>query len=119
MHNTLVINKRTMFEHYIESLKFHIKESLLALCTGIFGMITLKDIPTILSIIGIAIGTVILPIFFGYRRNRKKEERERESAVIRAIKDLRELGFIDPILPIDEQRAAAIEWLSKPIDKFI
>ena len=66
------------------------------------------------SIIGTAFGTLGLPVYFGYRRYRKQEEREMEMTIIKAIKDLRELGFIKPDDSIESQRNKAVDWLSKP-----
>lgn len=104
-------NKNTMFSHFLFSYKYHIKEVFLSLTFGLWGMITMHDIPIILTIIGTLFGTVMLPLYFGYRNYKKKEEREFEKAVINAIIDLRQLGFIEPHLPIPEQRRIAIEWL--------
>ena len=82
--------------------------------SGMFAFITLQDVPLVITIVGTALGTVGLPVYFGYRRYRKQEEREMEMAIIKAIKDLRELGFILSHESIEEQREKAINWLSKP-----
>jgi hypothetical protein len=105
---------RMMFQHYLQSFKLHFNDSLLSVFSGIFAFITLQDVPIIFTILGTGFGTLGLPIYFGYRRFRKQEEREIEMAIIKAIKDLRELGFIDPTSPIEKQREQAISWLSKP-----
>lgn len=104
-----------MFDYIVFSFKTHIKEIGLSAGTGILGLITLTDVPTIITIIGMTLGTLLMPVYFGWRRYKKQEEREMESAVIKTIKDLRELGFITETHTIEEQRAMAIEWLSKPV----
>lgn len=103
-----------MFQHYLQSFKLHLNDSLLAAFSGTFAFITLQDVPVIITIVGTAIGTLGLPAYFGYRRYKKQEEREQEMAIIKAIKDLRELGFILLTDSIEEQRAKAVDWLSKP-----
>lgn len=110
--NTNIYQK--MFQHYLQSFKFHFNDSLLAFFSGTFAFITLQDVPLIITIIGTGLGTLGLPVYFGYRRYRKQEEREIEMAIIKAIKDLRELGFILPDDSIEVQRQKAIDWLSKP-----
>jgi len=110
--------KQQMLEFYLyNTFKMHFKESMLAFATGFLGIITLQDVSVIVTIFGVAIGTVIIPAVSGWRKFKKQEEREQEAAVIKAIKDLRELGFINKDEPVDEQRAKAIEWLSKPVTK--
>lgn len=105
----------TMFDYIVFSFKTHIKEMGLSLGTGILGIITLTDVPTIITIIGMTIGTLLMPVYFGWRRYKKQEEREIETALIKAIKDLRDLGFINETHSIEEQRQMAIDWLSKPL----
>lgn len=114
MTGVLAQQHKTMFDHYIQSFKFHLNDILLSFGSGTFLIITLQDVPILLTIAGTAIGTIGLPVYFGYRRYRKQEEREMEMAIIKAIKDLRELGFILPHESIEEQREKAITWLSKP-----
>lgn len=105
----------TLFEHFLYSFKFHIKDVGLSLGTGIFAMITFNDIPLIFTAIGTLVGTVLLPYYYGRRRYRKQEEREQEAAIIKAIRELRELGFILKTDSPDEQHRKAVDWLSKPI----
>jgi len=114
MIGVLKIQHKSMFEHYIQSFKFHFNDIIVSLGSGTFLFITLNDVPILITIIGTAIGTFGLPAFFGYRRYRKQEEREQEAAIIKAIKDLRELGFIKPEDSLELQRQKAIEWLAKP-----
>lgn len=102
---------------FLDSFKIHIKEIGISLGTGVLGFITLTDINTFITMTGVFIGTVVMPVYFGWRRYKKQEEREMESAVIKAIKDLRELGFIKEEDSIDIQRNKAIEWLKKPVEK--
>ena len=110
------LQSRTMLDYFFLSFKTHIREISLSMFTGILGLITLQDIPSMLTIVGVAVGTVIMPIYFGWRRFKKQEEREREAAIIKAIKDLRDLGFITQTDSIETQRNIAIEWLSKPVN---
>lgn len=110
------INHKSMFSYYIQAFKFHLNDILLSFGSGTFLFITLQDVPIILTIIGTAVGTVGLPAYFGWRRYKKQEEREKETAIIKAIKDLRELGFIDPSSPVEAQRQKAIEWLKQSTD---
>lgn len=105
----------TMFDYIVFSFKTHIKEMGLSLGTGVLGIITLTDVPTIITIIGVAFGTLLMPVYFGWRRYKKQEEREMEAAVIKAIKDLRELGFITNEDTLDIQRQKALDWLQKPV----
>lgn len=104
-----------MVNYFVFSFKSNAREIGLSLCTGVLGFITLDQVPLLLTIIGTAIGTTAMPVYYGWKRYRKQEERERESAVIKAIKDLRDLGFIDPEEPAEEQHRKAVDWLSKPI----
>ena len=113
MEGVFQINYNKMFEHYIQAFKFHLNDIGLSIGSGTLLFITLKDVPLILTIIGTAIGTVCLPAYFAYRRYKKQEEREKETAVIKAIKDLRELGFISQDEPSEVQRQKAIDWLTK------
>jgi hypothetical protein len=105
------------FDYLFYSFKTHIKEIGISLFTGVLGLITLQDIHTFMTMIGVAIGTVVMPVYFGWRRYKKQEEREMEGAVIKAIKDLRELGFIKESDSLEEQRNKAVEWLKKPVEK--
>ena len=117
MTNGIILNTqlhKSMFQHYLQSFKLHFNDSVLSLFSGIFAFITLQDVPLIITIIGTAFGTLGLPVYFGYRRYRKQEEREMEMAIIKAIKDLRELGFIKPDESVESQRNKAVDWLSKP-----
>lgn len=118
MTNGIILNTqlhKSMFQHYLQSFKLHLNDSILSFFSGVFAFITLQDVPLIITILGTAFGTLGLPVYFGYRRYIKQEEREMEMAIIKAIKDLRELGFIEPSESIESQRTKAIDWLSKPI----
>lgn len=103
-----------MLGHYIQSFKYHINDIILSFSSGTFLFITLKDVPIFVTILGTLLGTVCLPLYFGWRRYKKQEEREQETALIKAIKDLRDLGFINKDEPIETQRNKSMEWLSKP-----
>lgn len=112
----LTTNFKMLWSNILYSFKFHLKEMGLSFGTGIFAFITLQDIPILVTILGTIVGTFGIPSYFGWRRYKKQEEREGETAIIRAIKDLRELGFINQELDsIEVQRQKAIEWLSKPV----
>jgi len=108
-------NHKTMYEIYLNSFKLHFKESVFGFTNGMLWVFTLHDIPVILTIIGITLGSVIMPFYYGRRRYRKQEEREQETALIKAIKDLRELGFIDKTTSQEEQRKIAEDWLIRPV----
>lgn len=113
------ITHKTMLDHLFLSFKLHFSESAFAFGNGFLWILTWNDVPTLVTVFGIFLGSVAMPFYYGRRRYKKQEERESEEAIIKAIKELRNLGFILTTMSPDEQRNIAIEWLSKPIKKII
>ena len=113
--------------NYIQTAKMYLTQigmSIVASIGAIFGIISLEDIPIIISIIG-ALGTVIaMPWYFGWKKHRRKEKEAREihaqkqletrnTHVLTVIKDLIELGEIDKSLSLEEKTRIAEEYIEQ------